>query len=252
MDNMELWNKVEDTDPAFTKGVSLGKYKFTDIDSMWNIKRATALWGPYGSTWGLKTVTYNFIQAKEDVVGIAMHGTFFYPDGFFDILADMPYEGRGETLKKLQTMCIGKALSRLGFSADVYMGKFEDSAYVRAQEEKYAQSTNSNSDIANSVAVSTVGQPEVKKTYPEPDPVASGILGTLAQNYMDLLEAEYDSGKRPQAPELCVDFKKMYKAVYDAFGQYPTKNTPENLEKIIATVPLDKVIVKNDFLEGIN
>ena len=255
-ENMKLWESVCTTDPKYTKEVRLGKYVFTDIDAHWNIRRATAKWGPFGSTWGLRDCFYSFIQSKEDVVGIVLQGDFYYPGGAFYIAADMPYEGRGETLKKLQTMCIGKSLSRLGFSADVYMGMFDDSAYVAEQKEKYADRPSADNNPVDSTkhdipVDKVVGQKPVvenkQKKYPEPDPVASGILGSLAQQYMDLLAI--DDMKDLKSSHV-VSFKKVCQAVYDAFGKYPTRM--DSIPKLLEAVPLDKVIEKNDFLDGIN
>lgn len=39
--------------------------------------------------------------------------------------------------KKLETDMITKALSRLGFNADVFMGKFDDNKYVAKMKEKF-------------------------------------------------------------------------------------------------------------------
>lgn len=234
MDNMALWNKVCTTDPKFTKAVNLG-FKFTDIDSMWNIKRATELWGPYGSTWGIQQGQYGLVNdSKQTVVGIIFSGTFKYPGGEFYIAVDLPYEPRGSTLKKLQTMAIGKALSRLGFSADVYEGKFDDSAYVQTMEQQYSGSKETKPE-----------QKKPKKTvkYPEPDPNASGILGQLAQEYMDLVAGN------DKYQGMVVSFMKVCRAVYDEFGQYPTK--VESIPLLLDKVPIDRVLEKNDFLDGI-
>ncbi len=255
-DKMGIWNKVCTTDPAYTKDVSFGKRKFTDIDSMWNIRRATELWGPFGTEWGFTEITYSFAQDKEQSVGVIMKGSFYYPGGEFEVAADMPYETRGETLKKLQTMCIGKALSRLGFSADVYMGKFEDSAYVAEMQAKFAKGENSDTQPNNTndsnAGTGTVPDTPTKVTtktnkYPEPDPVASGILGTLTQKYMDVVFAD-----KARYKDMIVSFKKVCRAVYDVFGKYPTKADPANVQRLFDAVPIEAVIEKNDFLDGVN
>lgn len=274
--NMTLWESVCETDPKYTKAVKLGSYRFTDIDSTWNIRRATAKWGPFGSTWGLKEFKLYFIGAEKMIPSlITIQGKFVYPGGEFDIAADMPYDPKGEVCKKLQTMCIGKALSRLGFSADVYMGMFDDSTYVKEMQTKFTdESSNeapelrsSNEALAsqnkslpeekyanrtdNHLCAATDGVVEnkkfVKKTYPEPDPVASGILGSLAQKYMDMINKPVASGG---LPGYVINFKKLCHAVYDKFNQYPTKM--ESIPKIMDVIQLESVAEKNDFLEGIN
>ncbi len=251
-DNLKLWNQVCQTDPKYTKEVRLGSYKFTDIDNMYSIRRATELWGPYGSTWGIKELDVRDFSSWKDgssvVVGVYITAMFFYPGGQFSIAADMPYEPKGETLKKLQTMCIGKALSRLGFSADVYLGMFDDSAYVKEMEEKYAAATD-NSGGGNTVGSGVTDKPveskkEKVKKYPEPDPVAAGILGSMSQKYMEYLHDHAE-----QYPSMIVNFKKVCNAVYDTYGQYPTKL--ESIPKMMLAIAIENVIEKNDFLEGL-
>ena len=238
------------TDPKYTKPVSFGKYKFTDIDSTWNIKRATELWGPYGSTWGLKSFRIMEIYGAEGaVVGLAVVGEFHYPDGnMFEIAADMPYDPKGEVLKKLQTMCIGKALSRLGFSADVYEGKFDDSAYVKEMEDKYARPDTATVDSGGGAGTipdtkPVEKQPKKRAKYPDPDPNASGILGALAQRYMDLIAND------EKYAGMVVNFTKVCHAVYDHFGKYPTKI--ESIPTLMEAVPIDAVLEENDFLKGL-
>ena len=255
MDNLELWNKVSDTDPKYTKAVKLGGYHFTDIDAMYSIRRATELWGPYGSTWGLKELHIERIYSGEYTTGgLWIQAVFHYPGGQFDIAADMPYEPKGETLKKLQTMCIGKALSRLGFSADVYMGMFDDSAYVAEQNKKYASSgddhnvresivAGNSSDSTNIVpVVEKTGRSKVKK-YPEPDPAASGILGALAQKYIEHI------GNTPDLARHVVNFKKLCNAVYDKWSQYPT--SIDSIPKMMEGLDYTLFVEKNDFIEGL-
>lgn len=216
---------------------------------MYSIKRATELWGPYGSTWGLDTLRFDPVCTTEGVVGFTLQANFKCPSGMFPIAADLPYTPKGETLKKLQTTCVGKSLSRLGFSADVYEGKFDDSAYVAEMKEKYAESNDnsvSNSNSGGSVPKKPpVNKPTAKKmaTYPDPDPNASGILGALSQKYMDLVV------NNDKYSGYVVDFRKVCRAVYDHFGQYPTKM--ESIAAILEAVPIENVLEKNDFLEGV-
>jgi hypothetical protein len=247
--NLELWNAVSETDPKYTKRVAFGKYVFHDIDSTWNTKRATALWGPYGSTWGLVDfhVTQIYGPADNGVVGMIVQGTFKYPGGSFDIAADMPYDPKGEVLKKLQTMCLSKALSRLGFSADVYEGKFDDSAYVKEMEEKYARPDDSDSSVSPTVSDTqtkvVANTPKKPAKYPEPDPIASGILGSLAQRYMDLIAND------EKYTGTMVSFSKVCHAVYDHFGKYPTKI--DSITKLMDAIPIAEVLEENDFLRGL-
>jgi hypothetical protein len=136
---MELWDKVCTTDKAFTKAVSFGR-KFTAIDPTYQLMEATKLWGPYGKEWMLDAVqtrcvhiqcndkerTKNWIETV-----MVLDGTFVYPGGSFPIVVDAPWKPGDDTAKKLQTSAISKSLSKLGFNADVFLGKFDDSQYLK-------------------------------------------------------------------------------------------------------------------------
>lgn len=131
-DTLALWKAVEETDPRYTKLVTLGGRRFTDIDAYWQLRRATELWGPYGSTWGLDDVTLTF---THDGTAVLLRAAFRYPGGSFGIhnsarVISVKGSFDEEWAKKIETNTLSKALSRLGFSADVYMGRFDDSRYV--------------------------------------------------------------------------------------------------------------------------
>jgi len=133
-DNMELWEQVCVTDPAITKRVNT-RGGFTAIDAQAQIKRATELWGPYGSAWGVRDCVYMFFPDEQE---ITLSAIFFYPneawgqEGIFEIATDMIYKPGNDSRKKLLTDLTTKALSKLGFNSDVFEGKFDDNKYIAA------------------------------------------------------------------------------------------------------------------------
>lgn len=142
-ENMKIWNEVSSTNPAFTDKVSSSHGRFTAIDAYYQIQQATELWGPYGSTWGMKNMKRALVTEIEMAF---LDVTFFYPGGEFEIgnSIDMKFRSSrngdrwdDEFVKKLETNTISKALSRLGFGADVFVGKFDDPRYVDEQNEKF-------------------------------------------------------------------------------------------------------------------
>lgn len=139
-DNLDLWERVQKTNPANTKQVSFGR-KFTAIDAYSQIMDATREFGPYGKGWGIKEITHIFVPDTTMVMGI---GQFFFPDGAFQVSSSILYvseKGKAddEFAKKLETDMITKALSRLGFNADVFMGKFDDNRYVQQVKHEFQQ-----------------------------------------------------------------------------------------------------------------
>lgn len=148
-ENLKLWKSVEKTPPDMTKEVKFGKRHYTTIDPQWQLRVATALWGPYGHRWGMRELEYRIVETQEfDInlvqkgssgqylaTGIVLKAEFFYPvdnkEVSFEILNDDKFRLGDDTLKKLVTNTRSKALSWLGFSADVFLGKFDDTAYVK-------------------------------------------------------------------------------------------------------------------------
>ena len=64
MSNLELWDSVSKTDPAFTKPAKKGQYNFTSITPVYQFKNATDMFGPQGIGWGVKIGSEVF-QEKE-------------------------------------------------------------------------------------------------------------------------------------------------------------------------------------------
>lgn len=131
--NMELWEKVETSDFDSTKPVNDGKRTFTAIDAYAQIKKATELWGAYGSVWLLDDMKF-FYNTYDELV---LEAVFHYPGGKFPVATDISVlTTKGgktrDTHKKLMTDAITKSLSYLGFNADVFLGRFDDNKYVEA------------------------------------------------------------------------------------------------------------------------
>jgi len=151
---LELWEKVEKTNPKFTKTVAYGKRKFTTIDAYYQIKMATELFGPYGSGWGIKDTEMQFIEIGDSKMAL-YKGTFYYPGGEFPIYNSI-FIRDDEWAKKLETDTLTKALSRLGFNADVFMGLFDDNRYVQ----------NLKKEMANGSSGGSAGKPAEKPEKP--------------------------------------------------------------------------------------
>tara|TARA_Y100000034_G_C6852043_1_gene386629 strand:- start:207 stop:947 length:741 start_codon:yes stop_codon:yes gene_type:complete len=145
---LSLWAKVEKTDPAYTKAVSM-RGGYTAIDPQYQLLSATAMWGPYGGEWALRDVEYEYIRnGAGEIVEIAVAAEFFFPGGQFPISADMAYRPGDDCRKKVMTSARSKALSMLGFNADVFMGKFDDNHYVQGRKQAVADETRAATDDA--------------------------------------------------------------------------------------------------------
>ena len=134
-ENMKLWKSVETTDPAFTTRVNQ-RGGFTAIGAQYQLRTATEKFGPMGAGWGVEDET---IEKWEDV-GLAVYQAklWYKPDsgsmGSIPIHSSIKYQSNGRVdddfMKKVATDALTKGLSKLGFNADVFMGRFDDNKYV--------------------------------------------------------------------------------------------------------------------------
>ncbi len=139
-ENLHIWNQVEVTDPSWLKSANVGGNKIKAINPQKQLKKATELWGPYGTTWGLESFELTLIELENTVKMWLLKGWFFYPGGKFPVSNTIKfcYTSNGgkyitddEATKKLETNTISKSLSRLGFSSDVFEGMFEVEGYAK-------------------------------------------------------------------------------------------------------------------------
>jgi hypothetical protein len=143
MSNLKLWGAVKETDPKYTKPAKIGGMSITAIAPQYQIMLATEQFGSYGEGFGFKSIEldYSLIEKFNLVV---FKGVFFHPKGEFEIInSSKMYMDRNQTMidadfaKKIETDALTKALSKLGFNADVFMGRFDDTKYVLEMKEKF-------------------------------------------------------------------------------------------------------------------
>lgn len=134
-ENLDLWNKVEKTNPKYTKNANVKGNKITSIAPQFQVMNATEQFGSYGSTWGFKNMNIDYTLMDKGLV--TFNALFYYPNGEFETINSIHlYRDNAMTkiddsfAKKLETDTLTKALSKLGFNADVFLGKFDDIRYV--------------------------------------------------------------------------------------------------------------------------
>jgi len=141
MTHTKLWDAVSTTDPSDTKEVKFGR-KFTAIDAYSQIQMATAQFGPVGIGWGWD-VHYDY--TIEDVIFSDLTLWYVHDGATGKVHASGGCALKGkpsedsEAKKKALTDSITKALSYLGFNADVFRGKFDDSKYVTEVKQQLAK-----------------------------------------------------------------------------------------------------------------
>ena len=140
MSKLELWNKVAKTNPGHTKKVSM-RGGFTAIDAHYQIQNATEQFGPVGEGWGYRC---NYIYLEKFVFCelIFWHGSesnSYGPVCGCSELIDQKGKPDTDAPKKSMTDALTKALSHLGFNADVFLGKFDDNKYVANAIKEFAE-----------------------------------------------------------------------------------------------------------------
>jgi len=147
--NLEFWNSVEKTDPSITKKVEYGTKKFTAIDAQSQFKNVTKQFGMYGVKWGIKNEKYEFIHQLELLV---YTGILWYTTEQKEINLSLASAIKirnksgidSDCIKKVRTDAFTKEISRLGFNADVFMGKFDDNKYVESMEQAFSSKKDNN------------------------------------------------------------------------------------------------------------
>lgn len=147
MENLKLWESVEKTDPKHTKQANVKGNKLTSIKPQYQILQATKQWGSYGGKWGFKNISYD--TTLVDVNGlIIFKAVFYYPAGEFETINTISIWRDGamtkaddEWAKKVETDTLTKSLSKLGFNADIFLGRFDDLRYVEEMIKEFRQST---------------------------------------------------------------------------------------------------------------
>jgi len=151
--NLELWHKVEKTNPKYTKQANVGGNKITSISPQYQIMNVTEQFGSYGKNWGFKNIELDYTLATEFNL-IVFKGMFFYPDGEFPIINSIKmFMDNAKTkiddnfAKKLETDALTKAISKLGFNADIFMGKFDDTRYLAEVTKEFAEQAQAQKPI---------------------------------------------------------------------------------------------------------
>ena len=137
-DNMSLWDSVCVTDPQYTKRVNQ-RGGFTAIGAQSQIMEATKVFGPFGKGFGVSDEKFTPFPFSEGL-GLYQARLWYVLNGETNVIHQFPihssikYSVNGRVdddfAKKVATDALTKGLSKLGFNADVFLGKFDDNKYV--------------------------------------------------------------------------------------------------------------------------
>ncbi|KJH75322.1 hypothetical protein [Pseudomonas sp. ES3-33] len=172
---MRIWDQVDKTDTRYTKDAKVGGQQITSLNGTAMIMKATEVFGPAGFGFGWTVIEERFDKGAEMFVGegdkraslgfelnhtvkILFWAKVDGERGQFEQYGCTPYLYKskygtttdGEAPKKSLTDAIKKSLSMLGFSADVFLGMFDDRDYVQQRQEEQAieQAVDKDAEIA--------------------------------------------------------------------------------------------------------
>ena len=151
--NLAIWDRLGRTDPSHTKGFSrAGGFKGTAIKPIYTEHKMTEVFGPAGKGWGMGEPTFQVVPGNDGQVAVfctvslwwcepvAANGVALLPINprtVYGVGGDMVVVKQSsglrtddEAFKKAFTDAVGNAMKHLGMSADVHMGRFDDSKYV--------------------------------------------------------------------------------------------------------------------------
>ena len=148
MTNKRIWDKFEITDKKFTKPFKKFGSTLTTIDPMYQIMKMTDTFGPVGQGW---TYEAKYTYTDKNVFSEIKIGwkeeankefNWYGPISSVNPLYKSNNSLDDEAPKKATTDALTKAMSHLGMSADVFLGKFDGDKY--SEEKDNNKNNNKN------------------------------------------------------------------------------------------------------------
>ena len=144
-ENLELWNSVEKTNPNYTKNANVKGNQIISIAPQYQILNATEKFGSYGINWGFKDIKLDYTIVESTGL-IFWSAVFYFPNGEMPATNSISvWRDNARTkpddqfAKKVETDSLTKCLSKLGFNADIFLGKFEDDRYLSELKEEFKE-----------------------------------------------------------------------------------------------------------------
>lgn len=164
-DNLSLWRSVEMTDPSRTKPfLRTGGFKGTATNPTWLARCATEQFGPCGQKWGINVIDERYVDAPNGDIVHVLRCKFWYildeQRGEIECYGATTFAGKNkygpysdeDASKKSLTDAMTKAMSWLGFAADIHMGLFDDVKYVADAKKHFEQDATEGDETDNQLA----------------------------------------------------------------------------------------------------
>lgn len=157
-ENLKIWETLGKTDPKHTKPFQrAGGFKGTAIKPIYTEQKMTEMFGPCGTGWGFTEPSFQTVPASDGQVAVYCWLSLWYVHegkqsqpvpgvggDFVVVKQSAGLRTNDEAFKAAFTDAIGNAMKHIGMSADVHMGRFDDSKYVREVTEELASEAKTN------------------------------------------------------------------------------------------------------------
>lgn len=211
--NLALWNSVAKTDPQYVKPFRRGGgFSGSAINGTYQVRRATEMFGPIGSGWGYTIKDERYVEGApiardgvvvgHEIVHVATIQLWYTLDGekyYIEHKGQTMFVGQNkngiytdeEAPKKSLTDGLCKCLTMLGFSADVYLGAFDDNKYVNdPSQREHSVSSAASEPSPYDKAVSAMSGAVDKRALD--NVLARCKMSQFTQQQMNKLEKQYN------------------------------------------------------------
>lgn len=224
MGNLDIYNKFKTVPQEALKEFNNGKFKGTDINTMWRIKSLTEAFGMCGVGWyfvpkklWIETTLNNEQFAFAEIeLFVKVDGEWSMPisgnggNKLTRVTKEGEYSTSDEAFKMAVTDALGVACRNLGFGADVYWAN-DKTKYTEGEKEIAKQGFNSSKSLD-----------EELKTYRWQKGKHTGKL--IYETDKDYLEWYIDKGFDEHVKDLC---KLAIKKWEEDFQDLQPIDTPE-------------------------
>lgn len=201
MSNLRIWNRVKQPDVRYVKDFQRkGGFSGKAINGAYNHLQATEVFGPMGIGWGVDIIDEQYVEGapiylkddkgklalvdgrpvslgKEVIHVVRIRLWYIDPESgqrgevynygqtyFVEDTRNGPKTDE-EAPKKSLTDAVSKALSNLGFNAEIHLGLWDDNKYVAQVKAEQAKSREEGE--AKPAAAPAAVKPQVQQSAPE-------------------------------------------------------------------------------------
>lgn len=175
MENMRFYEQCRSVPVNATRPFDNGRFKGTDINPMWRIKKLTELFGPSGFGWYTEIIRQEVVHVDDNNIMVFVDINLYVKDGdtwskpIFGTGGNiLKFKGRGDDdgYKKAYTDALSIACKALGIGADVwYSADIAESNKNTDPTSKYVDTYTDRINAAkkNETNITTEGTPKCER-----------------------------------------------------------------------------------------